>query len=58
LIDAYQVVPDFRTPDNIRLGFAPLYTTFEEIYRAALALKEIVELGVYLNYSDQPPEVT
>lgn len=58
LIDAYQVVPDFRAPDNIRLGFAPLYTTFEEIYRAALALKEIVELGVYLNYSDQPPEVT
>jgi len=58
LIDAYRVIPDFRTPDNIRLGFAPLYTTYEEIYRAARALKEIVEKEVYLAYSAEPPEVT
>ncbi len=58
LIDAYQVIPDFRAPDNIRFGIAPLYTTFEEIYRAAAALKEIVEQGIYLNYSADPPEVT
>jgi kynureninase len=58
LIDAYQVIPDFRAPDNIRFGIAPLYTTYEEIYRAALALKEIVDQGIYLNYSVEPPEVT
>ena len=50
--------PDFRAPDNIRLGIAPLYTSFEEIYRAALALKEIVEQRKYLDYSTEPPEVT
>ena len=58
LIDAYQVIPDFRAPDNIRFGVAPLYTTFEEIFRAALALKEIVEQGVFHKYSAEPPEVT
>ncbi|MEJ2487178.1 MAG: kynureninase [Anaerolineales bacterium] len=58
LIDAYHVIPDFRAPDNIRLGIAPLYTSFEEIYRAALALKEIVEQRKYLDYSTEPPEVT
>jgi len=58
LIDAYRVIPDFRAPDNIRLGVAPLYTTYEEIFRAAQALKQIVERGEYLEYSAEPPEVT
>ena len=58
LIDAYRVIPDFRAPDNIRLGVAPLYTTFEEIFRAAQALKEIVEKSVFHKYSAEPPEVT
>jgi len=52
------VIPDFRAPDNIRFGIAPLYTTYEEIHRAAWALKEIVEQMVYLDYSLEPPEVT
>jgi len=58
LIDAYRVIPDFRAPDNIRLGVAPLYTTYEEVFRAVESLKEIVERGVYLDYSAEPPEVT
>jgi len=58
LIDAYHVIPDFRAPDNIRFGIAPLYTRYEEIYHATLAVKEIVEQGIYLNYSEEPPEVT
>ncbi|MCK4991179.1 MAG: kynureninase, partial [Bacteroidales bacterium] len=27
------VIPDFREPNNIRLGISPLYTTYEDIYR-------------------------
>ncbi|NDV62976.1 kynureninase [Puniceicoccales bacterium CK1056] len=36
------VIPDFRTPDNLRLGVAPLYQTFEELARAVERIREIV----------------
>ena len=41
------VIPDFRAPDLIRFGFAPLYTTFAETIRAAEILREILELRTY-----------
>ena len=58
LIDRYQIIPDFRAPDNIRFGFAPLYTTYAEVYKTILALKEIVESEAYLRYSQEKPTVT
>ncbi|MCR9291584.1 MAG: hypothetical protein NXI32_02620, partial [bacterium] len=39
--------PDFRTPDNIRLGIAPLYTTEDEIHKTVAALRISVESGEY-----------
>ena len=35
------MTPDFRGPDSIRLGVAPLYTTFTEVYDALDRLREI-----------------
>jgi kynureninase len=58
LIERYKIIPDFRTPDNIRLGIAPLYTTFEEIFLSAMAMKEIVENKIYEDYSNEIPPVT
>jgi kynureninase len=40
LIDA-GVTPDFRGPDSIRLGVAPLYTSFAEVWDALDRLREI-----------------
>jgi kynureninase len=53
-----KVIPDFRAPDNIRLGIAPIYTSFHDIYRALYRLKEIVEKGIYQNFSKTKLKVT
>ena len=53
-----QVIPDFRVPDNIRLGIAPLYTTFVEIHRAVSRIRTVVEDRIYEKYSVKPLAVT
>lgn len=55
---AVKVIPDFRAPDNIRLGIAPLYTTFTDIYRAMARLRQIVEQRIYEQYSAERLAVT
>lgn len=52
------VIPDFRDPDNIRLGITPLYTTYTEIYIAVREIKNIVENKLYLKYSSEREQVT
>lgn len=42
LIDDADVLPDFRSPDNIRFGIAPLYTKFAEIEEAVGRVKRVV----------------
>lgn len=39
------VIPDFRFPDGIRLGLSPLSTTFEEVARGVLAVREALDAG-------------
>jgi kynureninase len=55
---AVKVIPDFREPDNIRLGIAPLYTTFVNVYGAINRLREIVEGRIYEQYSAERLTVT
>jgi kynureninase len=52
------VIPDFREPDNIRLGITPLYTTYTEIYEAVRELRDIVENKRFLKYSIEREQVT
>jgi kynureninase len=56
LIRRHRVIPDFRTPDNLRLGIAPLYTTEAEIDRAVDAIRETVLQSQYdqIELSDSP----
>jgi kynureninase len=36
------IVGDFRAPDLLRFGFAPLYNGFEDAWRAAATLADIL----------------
>lgn len=58
LIRDLNVLPDFRAPDNIRLGMAPLYTSFADLYQAAERLRRAVDEGFYARYSSQRTAVT
>jgi kynureninase len=55
---AIKVIPDFRMPDNIRLGIAPIYTTFTEIYLALERMRVIVQEGLYERYPRERLAVT
>jgi kynureninase len=55
---ALQVIPDFRPPDNIRLGITPLYTTLVEIHQALNRMRIIVEEKIYEQYSSEQLSVT
>jgi kynureninase len=52
------VIPDFREPNNIRLGITPLYTTYEEIFLAVQQLREIMENKSYERYPASRDQVT
>jgi kynureninase len=51
LIKEMKVIPDFRDPDNIRMGLAPLYTSFSEVWEAVDRIKKVVKERRYLRYS-------
>ncbi|OGO41272.1 MAG: kynureninase [Chloroflexi bacterium RBG_16_58_14] len=55
---AVQVIPDFRTPDNIRLGIAPIYTSYADIHRALERMRVIVEERIYEQYTAEKLAVT
>lgn len=55
---AMRVIPDFRTPDNIRLGITPLYTNYREIYLAVERIQEIIENREYTQFPLERQAVT
>lgn len=55
---ARQVIPDFRAPDLIRLGVAPLYNSFQDIYDTIHRIRQIVDGGIYLKMSGKREVVT
>jgi kynureninase len=58
LIHDMHVIPDFRQPDNIRLGIAPLYTSYHDIYEAMRRLRLLVTERLYEKYSVAATAVT
>ncbi|MEM9773567.1 MAG: kynureninase [Chloroflexota bacterium] len=58
LIKEMNVLPDFRPPDNIRLGFTPLYTSYVDVHTAVMRLRQIMLDKLYEKYSEEKPAVT
>jgi len=52
------VIPDYRTPDRLRLGPAPLYTRFTDVYEALSRLRDLVTAGEHETYPVDPARVT
>jgi len=58
LIDEAGVVPDFRPPDRIRLGLAPIYTRFVDVWDALERLRTVLADGAYRDRPLAPLPVT
>ncbi|MFD1315703.1 kynureninase [Namhaeicola litoreus] len=50
--DHKSIIPDFRPPNNIRLGIAPLYISFLDLYESVIRIAEIVENKEYLKFKN------
>jgi kynureninase len=57
-LKAAAVIPDFRTPDRLRLGFAPLYTRFADVHTGLFRLREIMRSEAYTAYPAERSRVT
>ena len=58
LIEEHNVIPDFRTPDRVRLGMAPATTRFVDVWDAFDAMRRIVETKAYEQIDPTRADVT
>lgn len=49
----YSIIPDFRSPNIIRLAPVALYTSYEEIWNVVHTLKEIMQKEHYKQYKNE-----
>ena len=52
------VVPDYRTPDRVRLGPAPLYTRFVDVWDAMERFREVLDSRSFEAYPAERARVT
>jgi len=48
--DSPVIIPDFRPPESIRIGLAPLNTSFQDLWITVHRLVNIIEEKEYLNF--------
>jgi kynureninase len=58
VIEVGKVIPDFRAPDNLRLGLAPLYNSHLDVHTALQRIKSIVESGPLADFEARNVKVT
>ncbi|MDN3357159.1 kynureninase [Actinomadura sp. DC4] len=55
---AAKVIPDYRTPERLRLGPAPISTSFTDVWDGLDRLRRIVADRSYEGFSSEPSRVT
>ena len=58
MIEEMNILPDFREPDNLRLGLAPLYTRFVDIWEGVDRIRRVVAQNLYKKYPSDRQTVT
>jgi kynureninase len=58
LVEQARLIPDFRTPDNLRLGLAPLYTSFVDVHTGVQRIKRVIQQNVHMGYVEAEATVT
>jgi len=58
LVEEADVVPDFRPPDILRLGLAPLTTSFDEVWEGMHRIRRLASERAWEHYSAVPGRVT
>jgi kynureninase len=51
-------IPDYRTPNTIRLAIAPLPTSYQEVFEGMERMRDLVESKKYLEVQDSGSRVT
>ncbi|WP_338090883.1 kynureninase [Planosporangium thailandense] len=57
-LKAANVIPDFRTPDRLRMGLAPLYTRFVDVHEGFDRLRTIMRSGAWRDFPAERARVT
>jgi kynureninase len=58
MIEDVRVIPDFRGPDNLRLGLAPLYTRFVDVHTAVQRMRKVVTEDLHQTHLQDRAYVT
>ena len=58
LIEEEKVIPDFRPPDSIRLGIAPLYLDADDVDEAVRRIIRVMDSGSYERHRNRSVGVT
>ncbi|MQY04653.1 Kynureninase [Actinomadura sp. RB68] len=52
------VIPDYRAPQRLRLGFPPLYTRHIDVHSGLSRLRDVAATGRYRDFPDDPKGLT
>jgi kynureninase len=56
--DGVKIIPDFRPPQYLRLGIAPIYTRYIDLFNSIERIEHIILSQEYLEIDAEKPTVT